>query len=1024
MKRVVLALSLASPRVISPLTPADDFARQLSHAEFLAAAETLATQRAITVCSAVPDGLEPLRRELGDARADSLVREMTLFIRRNLRGSDAVSVAAGELLLLLDAPGTIVTTVADRLLAAVRGHVFSGGASDRSLRLTLTIGLASAPEQGCTMTALLESARAARAAGAGDETIVAGVRRQQLLDVRRFVGRGEQLASFANYLDDMVRGVGRVITVVGESGVGASSLVRALEPEVRVRGGSLVSGNCHPRPLAAPYTLWRSVLRAVRRLPVKSTRVWRELPALDRSLEGSVERVQLGGSKTQLLEELADFLRLAAQQRPLVILLEDLQWADNASIDALEYLVSQLESERIMLLLTFQTGTGNDDVFERWSQLAGRPRHHEMRLSRLTREDVKHWLEGAMRTDEPRRDLLAHLYRHTEGNPLLLIHLVRDLEESGHIVQRQGSWRWTSVASLPGALSIDSLLARRIGRILPEDRPLFDAAVVLGREADEALLIDLSGMERETSSAAIRRLLALGLLVSSFDRERTTYVPAHDEIARVGRELLDPGERRRIHGVVARVLARAGGAAAAEIAGHYEDAGELTQAHRFALDGADEALAVHENAAVVELLAAAERTAPDEAALAEVRVRMASLADAAGRYEEAEQYCDVALAWYESQQDAVAVLRLKRTRARVRMLRGQSASDTLQALLALEQEAMAVGAEAERAAILLLIAHIRWRLGDGRAAQRVAAECVTIAERVGSDQLLADACNRYAATIQMEEPARARALFGRSLEISTSLGDAFRRTRALSNIGVLELLTNNWLEARRMLTMAAEQSRTAGLIEAWGRAELNLGVLAARLGDFDGASRALSEALRLAAMVQDTDGQLISTYNIAHLERELERYREAIDTYGLVHELSARIGQAEIQTGALAGQGVCRLQTGDVAGARKSLEAAATLSAPLEDWFQGRELVGALRIHLLLVDGEKEQAVQLFQDLLQMADPTDVFAAAWLTAEFLHLLHPMAPGVIEGAVRRYQGRSEVLDNPKISARFAVLKIDT
>jgi tetratricopeptide (TPR) repeat protein len=479
----------------------------------------------------------------------------------------------------------------------------------------------------------------------------------------------------------------------------------------------------------------------------------------------------------------------------------------------------------------------------------------------------------------------------------------------------------------------------------------------------------------------------------------------------------------RVHGLVARALIRTGGVPSAEIAGHFEQARELVEAHRFALRAAEEALTVHETAAAADLLAVAERTAPDEEALADVRVRMASLADVAGRYAEAEQYCDVAIAWYESKGAAVPVLRLKRTRARVRMLLGESASDALQSLLALEREALAVGAEAERAAILLLLSQIRWRLGDARAAQRVAAECLSIAERLGDDQLLADATNRYAATIQMEEPARARELFGQSLALSTSMGDAYRGTRVLMNLGVLELLNNNWDEARRMLTMAADQSSTAGLVEAWGRAELNLGVLAARIGDYDGAARALAEALRLTAEVQDTDGQLIATYNIAHLERELERFREAIDTYGLVHDLSERVGQAEIQTGALAGQGLSRLETGDVAGARASLQAVEKLVVPLEDWFQGKELIEALRLHLLLVDGEVGQAVQLFEKVLRVADPADIFAAAWLTAEFLHPLHLAAPELIEGAVRRYGPRPEVLVNKRLSSRLDVIKID-
>ena len=155
----------------------------------------------------------------------------------------------------------------------------------------------------------------------------------------------------------------------------------------------------------------------------------------------------------------------------------------------------------------------------------------------------------------------------------------------------------------------------------------------------------------------------------------------------------------------------------------------------------------------------------------------------------------------------------------------------------------------------------------------------------------------------LDNGPRAREMYHRALEIATE-EDPLRRLRILNNIGVLELLSNNWDESQRMLRMASDQARTAGLIENWGCAELNLGVLAARIGDYDGAHLALSErALRLTSLVQNTEEQLYATYNLAHLERETERYPEAANTYELVTELAERIGQAMVRAGALAGHG-------------------------------------------------------------------------------------------------------------------------
>ena len=1012
-----------SQPLISPLIPADDFARQLSFDELATLAIAAANAGRVVVCSAIADGVQAVRSDAGEARAATLLRELTLFARRNLRGSDAVAVSGDELIFLLDGSALPTSAVAERLLAAVRAHVFSAGRGNQSYRFTLSMGIASAPEHGTSFPALLAAARQARVTAGSDGSARAFSSRSNALDLTRFVGRAEPLAQLTDYLDDMVRGVGRVVAIVGARGVGTSALVRTLAPEVRLRGGSLVAGSCREHRPAAPYALWAEMLRGVRRLPVKSTRIWRELASLDPTLERATGDGAKGGSKTHLLGELADFLRLAAQQRPLVLLLENLQWADAASWDALEYLITQLESERILFALTFQSGTDDDDALERWNRLASRPKHSEILLTHLTRDDVKRWLEAAMRTGEIGRDLLAYVYRQTEGNPLVLTHLMRDLEEGGYVERHEGGWQWSPISELPAPVTLDDLLARRLARLPKPARDVLEAASVLGRECDESLLLD-STLEPARAREALEHLLECGLLVQTYDRGQAAYLVAHDEVARAARARLAPERRVELHGRVALALAAHDRHSSAEIAGHFEIAGDRIEAHRYALRAADEALDVHENIAVAELLAAAERNAPSESALADVRVRMAALAEVAGRYEEAESLCEQALMWYETQGDSVQALALKRMRVRVRMQRGQAASDTLEMLFALEHEAREAEADTERAAILLLISQTHWRLGDLRAAQRVAAECVEIAERGTDSFLIADSCNRLAVTIQLEDAPRARELFNRSLEIATAAGDAFRRVRVLNNIGVLELISNNWDEARRMLTLASDQARTARLVDHWGRAELNLGVLAGRMGDHEGAARSLAEALRLTSMVQNSEEQLYATYNLAHLERERVRLREAADTYSLVSELAERIGQVEVQAGALAGLGLCRFLMGDIEAARESYHRATPMMERLVEWFQGRELMEALRIHLLLTDGQVSVASDCFERALGAAGPSDVYGAAWLTAEFGETFRSQLPESVEAAVREYARRPEVLGNPRMRERLAALKLDT
>ena len=1010
--------------MISPPISPDDLARLLPFEELASAVEAATAAgeaERVALCSILVDRAEELREALGHARTESLFRELIQLVRRNLRGSDAVAMKGEEVVLWIEAGSSGATTAAQRVLSAARSHVFLAGTAKPSVRLTVSIGLATAPAHGTSFAALRSAARQARELVTDDALATASTSPAGTLNFNRFVGRNEPLSLLIDSLDNAVRGSGQVVAVIAEAGMGASTLVRMLEPEVRLGGGSLVVGTCREHQLPSPYALWGDVLRAVRRLPVKTTRQWRDLPLLDATLERALEGSTQGSSKTRLLEELADFLRLAAQQRPLVIVLENMQWADDASWDALEYLIAQMERERTLIALTVQPGGGRDITLERWTRIAARPRHHEIRLTHLTRDEVKRWLEATLRTGEISREIISYVYRNSEGRPLTLVHLLRDLEESGHLIERKGSWHWSGIGALPSAVPLSELLARRIGRLEAGARDVLELAVVLGRDAEDRLL---TGDDAESGRSLILSLVEAGLLASTFHRDRVAYVVSHSEVCHAVLMNLSDTRRAELHARLAVALETSERATVSEIAEHFERAGAQDQAHRYALLAADRAFALHEMGAEADLLLAAERTAPTAQALAEVRVRMASVAEIAGRYEEAAARCDQALSWFESQGDRLRSLQLKRTRALVRLKRGQSARDTLDELLTLEADARAAQADTERAAILLHIAQLHYRLGDVSEGQRIAEEVVSIAERGDDPLLLADASNRLAATIQLVNVKRARELFTRSLDIASSLGDSSRLVRALNNLGVLELNNNNFDESRRALSMAVDIARTGGMVEAWGRAELNRGVLAGRMAEYEEASSAFNEALRLASMAQNSEDQLYATLNLANLERDHERLREAADLYSLVVELAERIGQASIQAVGLAGLGWCRRALGDDRGAREALDRALNLGDVMVDWFPGRELLEALRLYFVVQEGNLQTAVARFEESLALADAVDLAGAAFLVSEFGQTLLPHARGLISEAVRRYADLPDVLHNARMRDRFAVLKLDS
>jgi hypothetical protein len=159
---------------------------------------------------------------------------------------------------------------------------------------------------------------------------------------------------------------------------------------------------------------------------------------------------------------------------------------------------------------------------------------------------------------------------------------------------------------------------------------------------------------------------------------------------------------------------------------------------------------------------------------------------------------------------------------------------------------------------------------------------------------------------------------------------------------------------------------------------------------------------------------------MAHLERERMHFAQAADTYALVAELAERIGQVEVQVGAVAGLGICRFLMGDMVAARSAAREAAPILERMKEWFQGRELVEGLDIHLLLADGNGDTAATRLTAALASAAPSDAYGAAWLTAEFGDRFSSHPSDAVRSAIRENARRPEVLGNPRMRERLQAL----
>ena len=295
----------------------------------------------------------------------------------------------------------------------------------------------------------------------------------------RFVGRAGELESIKAFFDEMLGGRSRLVMVAGEPGIGKTRLVEELGVYAAVRGAQVCWGHCYEGELGAPYLPFAEALRTYVRdrsdedlraelstgapdvaTIVSDLRV--RFPALPvaPALDGDAERMRL-------FEGVSSFLSNASAARPLVLVLDDVHWADKPTLLLLQYLARNLRRNRVLILCTYRD-VELDRTHPLAEAIAALRREHlyeRVLLRGFDRDEVKAFIEVVGEQETP--DVFAEMiFRETEGNPFFVAEILRHLGETGALQRVDGHWVGTaeSVAEhLPEG--VREVIGRRLSQL-------------------------------------------------------------------------------------------------------------------------------------------------------------------------------------------------------------------------------------------------------------------------------------------------------------------------------------------------------------------------------------------------------------------------------------------------------------------------------------------------------------------------------------------------------------------------------
>ena len=357
-----------------------------------------------------------------------------------------------------------------------------------------------------------------------------------------FVGRARERGRLEQALDATQAGRGTTALVAGDAGIGKSRLVSELAARARAAGFEVLVGRCID--LVGTQLPYQPFVEALRPLgpPAK----------VDERTAGSQLRVF-----EQTLAQLTD----RAAKAPVLLVLEDLHWADTSTLDLVVYLAHHLGDRRVTVLATFRPD--EPASAERVGRFADAVRRSGaalmLELGPLAREDLTALL--AARAETPlARTLTDAIVARSEGNPFFAEELLAAASEGD--------------GQLPRGLR--DLLLQRVARLDAATQAMLRLAAAAGRDVGYPLLRSTAELPERDLRESLRRAVEHGVLVAV--QETGSFRFRHALLAEAIYATLLPGEREDLHRLLAERLARSAAAAPAELAPHWAAAGRTKEA--------------------------------------------------------------------------------------------------------------------------------------------------------------------------------------------------------------------------------------------------------------------------------------------------------------------------------------------------------------------------------------------------------------------------------------------------------------
>ena len=448
------------------------------------------------------------------------------------------------------------------------------------------------------------------------------------------VGRKDELARIDSVLAKSFNGTGATLIVSGEGGVGKTRLLTAAAESAQSNGWQVVVGRAYAVETGIPYALFADAFvplfrnMEASRLTLLTRGGLGELAYLFPALGGPGDRERVAARtdaselKARLQWNFAQVLSKLAAKDPLLIVLENLHWADASSLELFHFVARQISTHRIAILGSYNDAERESAASLRTIEqsLTGIGAALQMRLGPLSHEAVAEIVQKRFRVDAGvSRQFVALLYGWTRGNAFFVDETLKWLVESGALKQDNGTWTGWDIESLNLPPTVRDAVTSRIDRLGETGRAVANAAAVFGARLSFDQLRSVSGLGETELVAALVELGSQHVFEEIPMTGEAAYDFTHPVLQQVTYTQLGAARARLLHGHVAQALETLYGSSASshagELAFHFARSGSLApKAVKYLSEAGRKALDTYANREAAAFLAAAMQQTKDSGA--------------------------------------------------------------------------------------------------------------------------------------------------------------------------------------------------------------------------------------------------------------------------------------------------------------------------------------------------------------------------------------------------------------------------